>query len=77
MRDLFVVATIHKGSNWCVRRANATEVAEERATGDGWAMPYKDAVALARETAREHGCRWFDFSADPAPTDEDLAREEQ
>lgn len=67
--DLFVVASIHEGSDWCVRRATAEEIAEERATGEGWAMSYETAVALARESARSHGCRWFDFSADPAPTE--------
>ena len=67
--DLFVVETIHEGTDWCVRRATATETAEEHAQHEGWAMPYEDAVTLARASAREHRCRWFDFSADPPPTE--------
>jgi hypothetical protein len=72
MSDLFVVESIHDGTDWCVRRATAAETAEEEAKGEGWAMSYESAKALARESAREHGCRWFDFSADPPPTDADL-----
>jgi hypothetical protein len=69
MSDLFVVQSIHDGTDVCVRRATAQETAEEQAKGEGWAMSYEDAAALARASARRDGCRWFDFSADPAPTE--------
>ena len=65
--SLFVVESIHDGSDVCVRRATAQEIDEELNTGEGWAMDYESACALARASAREHRCRWFDFSADPAP----------
>lgn len=65
--DLFVVESIHEGTDWCVRRATVQEIAEEERDREGWAMPYDDAVALARESARSDQCRWFDFSMDPAP----------
>lgn len=67
LSDLFVVESIHEGTNWCIRRATVQEVDEEHRSGDGWAMSYDSAVTLAREAARRDGCRWFDFSADPAP----------
>ena len=75
MRDhviftLYVVESIHDGTDWCVRRATAQETAAERAEGQGWAMSYESAAALARESAHRDGCRWFDFSADPAPQQE-------
>jgi hypothetical protein len=63
---LFVVESTHEGTDVCVRRATAEEVAEEQAQGEGWAMSYASAVALARESARRDKCRWFDFSSDPA-----------
>lgn len=65
--DLFVVESIHEGTDMCVRRATAAEAAEERAKGEGWAMLYEAAVALAKSSARRDRCRWFDFSMDPAP----------
>ena len=70
MTALFVVESIHEGTDLCVRRATSAEVAEERASAEGWAMPYADAIALARSSARRDGCRWFDFSADPAPEED-------
>ncbi len=64
---LFVVASIHEGGDVCVRRATPREDAEERASGEGWAMSYESAITLAQESAQRNGCRWFDFSDDPAP----------
>ena len=68
--DLFVVESIHEGTDLCVRRATGEEIAEERSKSECWAMPYADATALARTSARRDGCRWFDFSSDPAPQQE-------
>ena len=65
--ELFVVESIHEGTNLCVRRATTQEAAEEHAEGEGWAMSYESATALARASARRDGCRWFDFSSDQAP----------
>lgn len=67
MDELFVVESIHEGSDLCVRRATAEETTEERSKGEGWAMSYESASGLARASARRNGCNWFDFSADPAP----------
>ncbi len=67
--DLFVVESIHDGTDLCVRRATAAEAAEEREKGEGWAMLYEAAVSLAKSSARRDRCRWFDFSMDPAPED--------
>lgn len=68
--DLFVVESIHNGSDWCVRRATLAEIEEQRLGGEGWAMCYEDAVALAKQSAKEYKCRWFDFSMDPSPGEE-------
>ena len=59
----FVVETIHEGSDWAVRPASPEEVAEALLEPDEeWTMSLADARKLAAESAREMGCRWFDFS---------------
>lgn len=59
--DLFVVETIHDGTDWCVRRATTAEVTK-------WSMmSYETAASRARTLALRDGCRWFDFSSNPVP----------
>jgi hypothetical protein len=64
---LFVAETCHDGGDMCVRRATLEEITTEIVEGEGWAMPYREAVVVAKRSAREMKCRWFDFSSDPAP----------
>jgi hypothetical protein len=67
--ELFVVSSCHEGTDWCVRKATLQEALDEARDRQGWAMPYDDATDLAARQARELGCRWYDFSGDPAPED--------
>ena len=70
---LFVVETIHEGTAMCVRRATEREIAVEDEEHEGWAMPLTAARRLARSSAKEMRCQWYDFSSDPAPVDEEVA----
>lgn len=62
----YVVTTVHEGSDFAVRRATLAELKDE---GEE-ILDYETAVEHAKKCARRDGCRWYDFSGDPAPADE-------
>ena len=56
----YSVQAIHNGTDVAVVDATPEDIAT--ADTEGWAMTHADAVALAKETAAEQKCRWFDMS---------------
>lgn len=55
---VFSVQSIHDGTDVAIVDASPDDIASD----DGFAMTHADAVALARQTAIERRCRWFDMS---------------
>jgi hypothetical protein len=54
----FSVQAIHDGTDIAVVDASPEDIAAD----DGFAMRHDDAVRLAKKSAAELGCRWFDMS---------------